>query len=271
MDNRPIGVFDSGLGGLTAVRELRRLMPNENIIYFGDTGRMPYGGRPREQMRFIAAQNIAFAESFGVKVILAACGTISSNAPDILEQNKTKTVGVLLPGARELALTGEKKLGVIATQTSISSGAFQEQIAQLVPAAEITAVACPEFVPMIESGHYKKGDPTVIDVVSRSLEPLKTAGVGALLLGCTHYGLIAGAIGDFLGQSVKLVGAADASAQALARYLEENDMLASCGGAEEYYTSGPAEDFDVLAPVMLGYGLKSDVHCIEPFPLEDRI
>ena len=98
MDNRPIGVFDSGLGGLTAVRKLRRILPDENIIYFGDTGRMPYGGRPRGQMRTIARQNIAFAESFGVKVILAACGTISSNAQDILAANATKTVGVLTPG-----------------------------------------------------------------------------------------------------------------------------------------------------------------------------
>ena len=103
MDNRPIGVFDSGLGGLTAVRKLRRILPDENIIYFGDTGRMPYGGRPRGQMRTIARQNIAFAESFGVKVILAACGTISSNAQDILAANATKTVGVLTPGAEMLA------------------------------------------------------------------------------------------------------------------------------------------------------------------------
>lgn len=109
MDNRPIGVFDSGLGGLTAVRRLRQILPDENIIYFGDTGRMPYGGRPREQMRTIARQNIAFAESFNVKVILAACGTISSNAPDIIAANETKTIGVLLPGAERLAATGRKK------------------------------------------------------------------------------------------------------------------------------------------------------------------
>ena len=109
MDNRPIGVFDSGLGGLTAVRRLRQLLPDENIIYFGDTGRMPYGGRPREQMRTIARQNIAFAESFNVKVILAACGTISSNAPDIIAANETKTIGVLLPGAEKLAATGRKE------------------------------------------------------------------------------------------------------------------------------------------------------------------
>ena len=116
MDNRPIGVFDSGLGGLTAVRRLRQILPDENIIYFGDTGRMPYGGRPREQMRTIARQNITFAESFDVKVILAACGTISSNAPDIIAANATKTIGVLLPGAERLAATGRKELGVIATK-----------------------------------------------------------------------------------------------------------------------------------------------------------
>ena len=148
MDNRPIGVFDSGLGGLTAVRRLRQLLPDENIIYFGDTGRMPYGGRPREQMRTIARQNIAFAESFDVKVILAACGTISSNAPDIIAANATKTIGVLLPGAERLAATGRKKLGVIATKTSIESGAFQLGVSRFAPDAKITAVACPDFVPI---------------------------------------------------------------------------------------------------------------------------
>lgn len=175
MDNRPIGVFDSGLGGLTAVRRLRQLLPDENIIYFGDTGRMPYGGRPREQMRTIARQNIAFAESFNVKVILAACGTISSNAPDIIAANKTKTIGVLLPGAERLAATGRKELGVIATKTSIESGAFQLGVSRFAPDAKITAVACPDFVPMIESGHYLPDDPMVQRIVAQSLEPLKTS------------------------------------------------------------------------------------------------
>ncbi len=265
MDNRPIGVFDSGLGGLTAVRELRRILPDENIIYFGDTGRMPYGGRPREQMRLIARQNIAFAESFGVKTILAACGTISSNAPDILAQNATKAIGVLTPGAERLASTGRKKLGVIATKTSIESGAFQAEISRFAPEAEITAVACPDFVPMIESGHYLPSDPMVRDVAARSLEPLK--GVGALLLGCTHYGLIAEAISAYLGADVILVGAADASAQCLAQYLRENGLLASSGGSESYYTSGSAEDFEALAPIMLGYELKNGVNFVEPFAL----
>lgn len=267
MDNRPIGVFDSGLGGLTAVRKLRRILPDENIIYFGDTGRMPYGGRPRGQMRTIARQNIAFAESFGVKVILAACGTISSNAQDILAANATKTVGVLTPGVEMLAETGRKKLGVIATKTSIESGAFQAEISRLAPEAEVTALACQEFVPMIEGGHYLSDDPIVRNVVSRSLEPLK--GVGALLLGCTHYGLIADAISAYLGSDVILVGAADASAQYLAQYLSENDLLASDGGDESYYTSGSTADFESLAPVMLGYALKSEVNFVEPFALNE--
>lgn len=179
MNNKPIGVFDSGLGGLTAVRELRRIMPNENIIYFGDTGRMPYGGRPKQQIRTIARQNIAFAESFGVKAILAACGTISSNAPDILAENATYSIGVLTPGARELAGTGKKRLGVIATKTSIESGAFQAELKRLCPDAEVTAVPCPEFVPMIESGHISADDALVADVVKRTLEPVKSAGVEA--------------------------------------------------------------------------------------------
>ena len=267
MDNRPIGVFDSGLGGLTAVRELRRILPDENIIYFGDTGRMPYGGRPRAQMRTIARQNIAFAESFGVKMILAACGTISSNAPDILAQNETKAVGVLTPGAERLASTGRERLGVIATKTSIESGAFQAEIGRLAPDAQLTAIACPEFVPMIESGHYLPSDPMVRDVVERSLEPLK--GVGALLLGCTHYGLIAGAISAYLGEDVILVGAADSAAQCLARYLRGHDMLASAGGSESYYTSGSTADFEALAPIMLGYELKSAVSFVEPFALDE--
>ena len=267
MDNRPIGVFDSGLGGLTAVRKLRRILPDENIIYFGDTGRMPYGGRPRGQMRTIARQNIAFAESFGVKVILAACGTISSNAQDILAANATKTVGVLTPGAEMIAETGRKKLGVIATKTSIESGAFQAEISRLAPEAEVTALACPEFVPMIEGGHYLPDDPIVRNVVSRSLEPLN--GVGALLLGCTHYGLIADAISAYLGSDVILVGAAEASAQYLAQYLSENDLLASDGGDESYYTSGSTADFESLAPVMLGYALKSEVNFVEPFALNE--
>lgn len=269
MDNRPIGIFDSGLGGLTAVRVLRRLMPDENIIYFADTGRMPYGGRSRAQIRQIAVQNIAFAEKHGVKAILAACGTISSNAPDILSANRIKTVGVLAPGAKELAETGHKRLGVIATKCSVESGAFQRELLRLRPDAEVTALACPEFVPMIERGHYTANDAEVRKTVAETLRPLKEAGVEALLLGCTHYGLIAETISDYLGKDVALIGAADASARVLKAYIEAEGMQAD-GGDEQYYTSGSVEDFTALAPIMLGYGLKTGVRYVEPFPLEEK-
>ena len=269
MDNRPIGIFDSGLGGLTAVRVLRRLMPDENIIYFADTGRMPYGGRSRAQIRQIAVQNIAFAEKHGVKAILAACGTISSNAPDILSANRIKTVGVLAPGAKELAETGHKRLGVIATKCSVESGAFQRELLRLRPDAEVTALACPGFVPMIERGHYTANDAEVRKTVAETLRPLKEAGVEALLLGCTHYGLIAEAISDYLGKDVALIGAADASARVLKAYIETEGMQAD-GGDEQYYTSGSVEDFTALAPIMLGYGLKTGVRYVEPFPLEEK-
>ena len=266
MNNKPICVFDSGLGGLTAVRELRRIMPNENIIYFGDTGRMPYGGRSKAQIRTIARQNIAFAESFGVKAILAACGTISSNAQDILAESKLRIIGVLTPGTKELAATGKKRLGVIATATSIKSGAFQAELKKLRPDAEIIAVPCPEFVPMIESGHISADDATVKDVVKRTLEPDKEAEVEALLLGCTHYGIIVDAISRYLPET-KLVGAADASARALKAYLDECDAQSDGPASEQYFTSGSTENFISLAPVLLGE-LKGPVRFVEPAPLE---
>lgn len=263
MDNRPVGVFDSGLGGLTAVRVLRRLLPQENIIYFADTGRMPYGGRPLGEIRLIARQNADFLLGFGVKAVLAACGTVSGCAPDVLDGCPVPAVGVIAPGARALAAKSTPRLGVIATEASIASGAYQRELKRLRPDAEITAIACPEFVPAIESGHYDRRDPQVIDVVRRSLEKIKAADVGALLLGCTHYGLIAEAIGDCLGEGVELVGASDEAARSLAALLKARDILGR-GGAESYYTSGNVEDFKALAPVMLGYELAGGVHYTEP-------
>lgn len=268
MDNRAVGVFDSGLGGLTAVRVLRRMLPNENIIYFGDTGRMPYGGRPAAQIVEIAQQNLDFVESFGVKAVLAACGTISSNAARLLDENAVHAVGVLKPGVKELCSLGRKRLGIIATATSIQSGAFERAARELAPEADIRALACPRFVPMIESGRFKPDDPEVRTVVSETLMPLREAGVEALLLGCTHYGIISEAIQDFLGEDTVLIGAADAAAKELARYLEANDMLCEQGGKEKYYTSGDTAAFLELAPVMLGGKLRGGLEYVVPFPLK---
>jgi len=251
MDNRAVGIFDSGFGGLTAMRELRRLLPGENIIYFGDSGRMPYGPRPREQVRKFSRQNLEFVSGFGVKAVIVACGTISSNAADLLEQWPVHTVDVLKPGAAAIAaLPGRGPLGVIATAASIRSGAFEAALREKCPGREVIAVACPDFVPLIESGHYSAGDPALQAAVAEYLAPMKAAGIDALLLGCTHYGLIRGALSAYLGAQVQLVGAAECAAAETAKYLQENGLCGS-EGREEFYTSGNPADFTGPAALFL--------------------
>ncbi len=267
MINKPVCICVSGLGGLTAMRELKKLLPDESIIYFGDTGRMPYGGRPREAIRLIARQNIAFAGSQGVKAILAACGTISSNAQDIIAESPVMTVGVLLPGVKELCAKGFKRLAVIATKTSIESGAFEREIRHILPDAEVMSVPCPEFVPMIEAGHIGKQDPGVADTVARALAPIKKAGCEAVLLGCTHYGIIAEAIAEYLPDA-HLTGAADAAARELAAYLRENGMLSEKKGRDICFTSGSVGDFEKLSPIMLGAQSDTEVRFVPPMALE---
>ena len=195
MDNRPIGIFDSGFGGLTALTALRRLMPDENIIFFADSARAPYGARSAEDLRVIARQNLEFVASFGVKAIIAACGTVSANAPDVIADFDIPSVGVLEESVRTMSVfPGEAPLGIIATAASIRSGMFERRLRALCPGREIITAACPDFVTLIESGHFSPDDPVVRTAVENYLRAMKEAGVRELLLGCTHYGLISEAI-----------------------------------------------------------------------------
>ena len=251
MDNRPIGFFDSGLGGLTAVRALRRILPDENIIYFGDTARMPYGPRPERQLRVMARQDLDFVAAKGVKCILAACGTVSSTAPDVLAGYPVKTFDVLTSTVREAAKHPERSIGVIATAACIRSGAFQRALAAACPDAEVTAIACPAFVPLIESGRYDPDDEALRAAVAEYLTPLRDKGVEALILGCTHYGLIETAIRRFLGERAHMIEASACAAHELGDWLKSADL---CGGRREerFCTSGSAEDFSRLSAVFLG-------------------
>ena len=252
MDNRAIGIFDSGLGGLTALRALRSLLPEEDIVYFADAGRVPYGGRSREQIWRMAVQDLNFVAGFGVKAILVACGTISSNAPELLTQYPVPAVGVLKPAVKAMSrVAGDGPLAVIATEASIRSGAFAAALGAACPGREILAVSCPDFVPLIESGHSEKTDPLLLDAAARYLAPVREAGAAALLLGCTHYGIIAPAIGDYLGPGTALYGAADCGARALRDYLAENGLLGG-QGRERYFTSGSGADFARKASLFLG-------------------
>ena len=200
MDTRPIGVFDSGLGGLTAVRELRQLLPSENIIYFGDTARVPYGGRSAEILLKYARQDVRFLRSHDIKAILVACGTVSTTALDVLAaENPIPVLGVVAPAARAAARAPRSgSIGLIGTQASIRSGAYERLIRAENPAARVLAQPCPLFVPLVENGRFRPGDVVIETVAAEYLAPLKEAGVDTLVLGCTHYPLLEKVIGAYM-------------------------------------------------------------------------
>ena len=207
MDTRPIGVFDSGLGGLTAVRQLRRVLPGEDIVYFGDTGRVPYGSRGRETIIQYARQDIGFLLSKNVKFIVAACGTVSSTYPPAeaahLPVPFTGVVGAAARCAAAATRTG--RIGIIGTQATIRSGSYQALLRQLVPDAQLFAKACPLFVPLVENGYVDDGNPVTKLVIADYLTELRDTGIDTLILGCTHYPLLERLIGEFMGPEVALI------------------------------------------------------------------
>ncbi len=267
MDNRPIGVFDSGLGGLTAVRELRRLMPQENIVYFGDTGRVPYGSRSREAIIKYARQDVAFLRTFDLKAIVIACGTVSSTALSLLrEENDCPIFGVVEPAARAAAkLSRSGRIGLIGTEASIRSGAYERALASLRPDGKIFANACPLFVPLVENGRCRPGDPVVELVVKEYLTPLQSEKIDTLVMGCTHYPLLRDVVGNFLGPEVTLIDAGGACARTLVHFLQQNDLLNS-GSApceQRYFVSDSVDDFARLASLFLGENLSEQVEQID--------
>lgn len=259
MDNRAIGIFDSGFGGLTALAALRKRMSNENIIFFADSARAPYGSRSVGELRAIARQDLEFLASFGVKAIIAACGTVSANAPDVIAGFRVPAVGVLEESVRAMSVvSGDAPLGIIATEASIRSGLFEKKLRTLCPGRDVIAVPCPDFVTLIESGHFAPSDEAVKAAVEHYLRPMKDAGVRALLLGCTHYGLIGEAIRRYLGEDAELVSAAECAAEAVSRLLREKGLLGG-NGETTYYTSGSAAGFDEKASRMLGQKIEGAI------------
>ena len=256
MDKRPIGVFDSGLGGLTAVRELRRILPGEDIIYFGDTGRIPYGTRSRETILRYARQDIAFLLSKGVKYLMAACGTVSSTYPAeeaaALPVPYTGVVSAAVEGAVQATRTG--KVGVIGTSATIRSGSYVCLLEEKLPDAQITALACPLFVPLVENG-FADDHGGVAGIVARQyLEPILQADVDTLILGCTHYPLLAPVIRKITGPDVTLIdpGAQAARAARKALLALGLDSGRETGGSARYYVSDDPEGFSDSAAFFLG-------------------
>ena len=255
MDKRAIGVFDSGLGGLTAVRRLHALMPQENIIYFGDTGRVPYGTRGRDIITKYARQDVAFLRQYDLKSIIIACNTVSAIALDLLsKENDIPIIGTVEPACRRaMTMTQTGRVGVIGTAATIRSGAYEKYLHKKDGTLDLFTQACPLFVPLVENGRVHRGDVVIETVVKEYLTPLKDAGVDTLILGCTHYPLIAPVLADLMGPGVTLVDVGRAAAQSARHMLERTGLLrAPRQGKVEYYVSDSTEQFDRLAHIFLG-------------------
>ena len=271
MDNRPIGVFDSGLGGLTAVQALRELLPDENIIYFGDTARMPYGTKSVKALRQMAQQDMDFLASLGVKAIIAACGTVSSTAADVLSSFHLPVFNVVDSSVQAMAdVEGNAPLGIIATRASIKSRVFKNRIAQKCPGRAVIALPCQDFVELIESGHSAPEDVLVQQSVAENLTPMAENGISALLLGCTHFGYLSEAIHNYLGKDVKLISASRCAAESMKSYLTAARMT---GGRAEtiYYTSGSAAEFTEHASRLMGQSIAGLVREVSPMEVDENL
>lgn len=251
----PIGVFDSGLGGLTAVRELRRLLPGEDIVYFGDTGRVPYGTRGADIIVRYAKQDIAFLLEQNVKYILAACGTVSSTLPaaytDGLPVPYTGVVQSAAAAAARATKTG--RVGVIGTPATIRSGSYHAALTVLLPGARITATACPLFVPLVENGYFGADNAVTRMVAQDYLRDIKAAGVDTLILGCTHYPLIAPILAELMGPGVTLIDPGRETARDMRGALDAAGLLRDgARGTAQYYVSDSTESFARLSDWFLG-------------------
>mgnify|MGYP000819993322 CR=1 FL=1 len=267
MDNRPVGVFDSGLGGLTAARKIRSILPSEDIIYFGDTSRVPYGGRSREILLKYARQDVRFLRSFNIKAIVVACGTVSTTClPQLQAENDLPVLGVVEPACRRaVAVSKTRHVGLIATAASVRSGAYEAALRRLDPEVTVFSRACPLFVPLAEAGRIRRGDVVIETVAREYLTPLKNAGVDTLILGCTHYPLLTDVIGDVMGPGVELVSAGEESAFELKRMLKARELRADerRRGETEFYVSDRVEDFERTASLFLQEDLRHTARRID--------
>ena len=258
----PIGVFDSGIGGLTVVREIMRQIPNERIIYFGDTARVPYGNKSKETVTRFSRQIARFLQSHEVKTIVVACNTASAYALDELEQEiDIPMIGVVKPGAKAAAESTENgRIGVIATQATISSGIYDRYIQELNHDVTIWGKACPLFVPLVEEGLLE--DPVTDEIAKRYLTELIDLDIDTLILGCTHYPLIRSTIGRVMGEKVKLVNPAYETARELKELLEQKGLLQEETpglGSNQYqfFVSDTTDKFIRFANSIIKYGILS--------------
>lgn len=258
----PIGVFDSGVGGLTVVREIVRQLPNENIVYFGDTARVPYGSKSQNTIIRFSEQIIRFLKTKEVKAIVIACNTASALALDaVRDEFDIPIMGVIVPGARAAVETTQNhKVGVVATDATVHSGMYTKIIQEMDPSIEVVEKACPLFVPLVEEG-LKKHQVTQM-MIQYYLESMKATDIDAMILGCTHYPLLRSRIREYMGENIQIVNPAYETAMDLKRVLAEYNMT-NHGEAEqsvepfyghyEFYVSDMAEKFRTFANTVMPF------------------
>lgn len=224
VNNAPVGIFDSGVGGLTVAREIMRQLPDERIVYFGDTARVPYGSKSKENILKYSRQIVNFLISKGVKAIVVACNTASALALDeIKNEIDIPIIGVVKPGARTaVRSTKNKRIGVIATDATIKSELYTEYIHELDESITVIGQACPLFVPLVEEGMLH--DEVTDEMAKRYLSSLKTENIDTLILGCTHYPLLRSTVGRIMGEKVMLINPAYETAMRLKELLSDKEL-----------------------------------------------
>lgn len=251
----PIGIFDSGLGGLTVLREIIRLLPGENTIYLGDTARVPYGIRSPEVVTRYSLDNVRFLISKGVKMLVVACNTASALSLESIRREvpEAAVIGVIDPGARAaLSATANRRIGVIGTDATIKSGAYSRALLARSPEARIFARPCPLFVPLVEEG-WTENQMAVL-AAGEYLNALKRENIDTLLLGCTHYPLLKKTIGAVMGEGVRLIDSGEETAKAIKKALEEGGIAREGDGpaTRSFYVTDSPEKFKLLAGRFLG-------------------
>ena len=264
IDNKnaaPVGVFDSGVGGLTVAREIMRQLPNENLVYFGDTARVPYGSKSRDNIIRYSRQIIHFLKTKGVKAIVIACNTASALALDVVrEESDIPIIGVVEPGARAaLQITQTKKIGVIGTEATVQRAMYGKIIKGLDPTVSVIGKACPLFVPLVEEGFAKHK--VTEEIIDYYLASMKESDIDSLILGCTHYPLLRSRIRAYLGDKIQLVNPAYETAMDLKYILKESGMENAGKEGEHatysFYVSDAADKFKQFANSILPYDIET--------------
>jgi len=259
MSKRPIGIFDSGLGGLTVMSQVMKELPNEDLVYFGDTARIPYGSKSRGAIIEFSRQISEFLLKKKVKLIVVACNTASSFALDFLKDNlEIPIVGVIEPGAKAaIEATKTGRIGIIGTEGTVNSSSYVKAIKKSNRNEKIYQQACPLFVPLVESGWISTPITTLI--IREYLKALKKAGIDTLILGCTHYPLLKGGIQKAMGKEVRLIDSASATAKSVAKLLKDKGLrnIGAKKARYSFFVSDSPEKFQKLGQQFLGKAIKN--------------